>query len=397
MASDDSSHPSTQTTVSGLKLFMSFLRLGLVSFGGPAMVAYIGDLAVKRKNWISEDTFKDGVGLCQSLPGATAMQTAAYVGLRAGGRVGSLASFAGFGLPAFVLMIVFSVLYQQARHVPTAISAFNGLNVIVVALVANATVGFGKSSLKTWRDVLLAIGTGALIVFAVSPVRVIVCAALAGIVLYRNDLRIDRRRSADKDMRLWRSVRFAIVSIGAVTGGLVFCVLVRRDLFELARLMIKVDLFAFGGGFVSVPLMFNEVVHVRHWMDTQTFMDGIALGQITPGPIVITATFVGYQVAGLPGAIAATIGIFSPSFIMVNLAVPYFDRLQRSAVFKRALRGVLACFVGLLLAVTIRMGLAVSWSFLSFAIAAAAFAALRFGIDILWVALAGVVVSCLLL
>jgi chromate transporter len=143
--------------------------------------------------------------------------------------------------------------------------------------------------------------------------------------------------------------------------------------------------------------MFNEVVHVRHWMDTQTFMDGIALGQITPGPIVITATFVGYQVAGLPGAIAATIGIFSPSFIMVNLAVPYFDRLQRSVVFKRALRGVLVCFVGLLLAVTIRMGLAVSWSFLSFAIAAAAFAALRFGIDILWVALAGVVVSCLLL
>jgi len=397
MINNNGSHADRPTTVSGLKLFLSFLRLGLVSFGGPAMVAYIGDLAVKKKNWISEETFEDGVGLCQSLPGATAMQTAAYVGLRAGGRVGSLASFAGFGLPAFVLMIVFSVLYQQATQMPMAISAFKGLNVIVVALVANATVGFGKSSLKTWRDVLLAIATGALIVFAVSPVRVIVCAALAGILLYRNALRIDRHGSADKDTKLWRSVRFAIVSIGIITGGLALCVLVRRDLFELTRLMIKVDLFAFGGGFASVPLMFHEVVHVRHWMDPQAFMDGIALGQITPGPIVITATFVGYQVAGLPGAIAATIGIFSPSFIMVNLAVPYFDRLQRSVVFKRALRGVLVCFVGLLLAVTIRMGLAVSWSFLSLAIAAAAFAALRLGVDILWVALAGVVVSCLLL
>ena len=147
-----------------------------------------------------------------------------------------------------------------------------------------------------------------------------------------------------------------------------------------------------------MPVMVHQVVDVRHWMDSKTFMDGIALGQVTPGPIVITATFVGYQVAGLLGAIVGTVAIFLPSFLMVVLTVPYFDRLQHTLLFRRALRGILASFVGLLLAVTLQFGTAASWTAPSILLAVAAFVALCFlKIDILWVVLVGAVVSVILL
>ncbi|MGC1403342.1 MAG: chromate transporter, partial [Thermodesulfobacteriota bacterium] len=129
-----------------IKLFLSFLRLGLTAFGGPAMVAYIKELSVKKNRWLDEERFKDGVVLCQSIPGATAMQMAGYVGLRVKGIKGALASFVGFGLPAFVLMLTFSVLYKTYPELSFVRSLFAGLQVIVVAIIAQAAYSFGKSS-----------------------------------------------------------------------------------------------------------------------------------------------------------------------------------------------------------------------------------------------------------
>jgi chromate transporter len=169
-----------------------------------------------------------------------------------------------------------------------------------------------------------------------------------------------------------------------------------RRLFELASVMMKVDLFAFGGGFASVPLLLHETVEVRHWLDARTFLDGIALGQVTPGPIVITATFVGYQFAGLFGALVATVAIFTPSLVVLIAAVPYADRLRHSPSFKRALRGVLASFVGLLLAVTLRFGASASWNIVTAAIGVVAFLSLLLGVDVLWVVLGGTLVSAVL-
>ncbi len=190
-----------------------------------------------------------------------------------------------------------------------------------------------------------------------------------------------------------KGLYFAALLVGLAAVGLAVLFLVDRRLFELATLMVKVDIFAFGGGFASVPLMLHEIVDLRGWLDSHTFIDGIALGQVAPGPIVITATFVGYQLAGLAGAVVGTVGIFTPSFLMVLVTVPYFDRLQHSLAFRRALRGILASFVGLLASVAVQFGMAVAWSIPAVLIAAAAFAALRFKIDILWVVLAGAAVS----
>jgi chromate transporter len=378
-------------------LFLAFLRLGLTAFGGPAMVAYIRELAVEKKRWLSEESFRDGTALCQSIPGATAMQAAAYVGLRARGAAGALATFVGFGLPAFILMVALSGLYGTSRNLQPVATAFRGLHVVVVALIANAVVTFSRSSLKNWRDALLAVGAAAFLILKGNPILAIAASAAVGVVLYHGvSLRITPLHAAGQHGR-WRSLRIVLFGVLVAGIGVVVLFAVNRPLFNLAVVMVKVDLSAFGGGFASVPVMLHQVVEVRNWLDSRTFMDGIALGQVTPGPIVITATFVGYQIAGLAGAVVGTVAVFSPSFLMVLLTVPYLDRLQGSLIFRRALRGVLASFVGLLLAVTVQFSLAVSWTDRSLLLALAAFVALLFKVDILWVVLGGACVAILFL
>jgi chromate transporter len=376
------------------EIFADFLRLGLTAFGGPAMVGYIRDLAVGKRGWVTDENFREGVALCQSLPGATAMQTAAYAGLRAGGVWGAIAAYAGFGLPAFFLMVGLSVLYHGARDLGPALAVFRGLQAIVVALVANAAWNFGRTSLKHWKDVLLAAVAGLFLWAGGSPILAVGGAAFVGLILHRSDETLDGTSESAHEGR--HGVRPAVLAALAAALGAGALFFADRRLFDIATVMMKVDLFAFGGGFASLPLLLHEVVEVRHWLDARTFLDGIALGQVTPGPIVITATFVGYQVAGLPGAIAATLGIFTPSLVILLAAVPYLDKLRHSPPFRRAIRGVLASFVGLLASVALRFGLAVPWGLSAGLLALLAFLALRLRIDILWVILAGTAVSLVL-
>lgn len=384
-------------TVGPAGIFLAFLRLGLTAFGGPAMVAYIRDLAVKKRRWLSDESFHHGVGVCQSIPGATAMQAAAYVGLRARGPLGAAAAYVGFGLPAFVLMVAMSAVYLRAHDVAAVVALFKGLQVIVVALVANATLGFGRSSVKGWQDGLLAVGAAAILIRGGNPVLAIVASAALGLVLYRESKEGAGEGAASERGGLLGNLAAPLILLLGVTGGLLVLHFLDHKLFDLSALMLKVDLFAFGGGYASVPLMFHEVTGVRHWMDSKTFMDGIALGQVTPGPIVITATFVGYLIAGLPGALVGTVAVFSPSLIILTAVVPYFDRFRSNVLFQRGLRGALASFVGLLLAVTVRFSLAIHWNVPEALLTVAAFTALRLKVDILWVVLAGAALSALLL
>jgi chromate transporter len=157
--------------------------------------------------------------------------------------------------------------------------------------------------------------------------------------------------------------------------------------------MLRIDLFAFGGGFASLPLMFHEVVNAMGWLDGNTFMDGIALGQVTPGPIIITATFVGYLVRGIPGALVATAAIFTPSFVVLVAITPFFDRLKNAKHFSGATRGILASFVGLLCYMTIRFAVAVPWETGKILLGIAVVIALARKINILYVVLIGSVLS----
>jgi len=374
-------------------LFLALLRLGLTAFGGPAMVAYIRDLAVTKKKWLSEEAFADGAALCQSIPGSTALQMAAYVGLRVRGPAGALATFVGFALPAFLLMMVLATLYGASRDLHAVASAFRGLQVIVVVLVANAAVNFGRTSVRNWRDALLACGAAAFLFFHGSPILAIAGSAAVGALLYRGAELPVQPPSAAGQPGGRRTVRLALIAALAGCVALAALLAANRLLFDLAAVMVKTDLFAFGGGFASLPVMLHQVVDVHHWMDSRTFMDGIALGQVTPGPIIITATFIAYRIAGPLGAMVGTAAVLAPSFLMVLITVPYFDRLQHSAIFRGALRGVLASFVGLLVAVTAQFASAAQWTPASILLAVAAFVALRCKIDMLWVVLAGAAIS----
>jgi chromate transporter len=373
-------------------LFISFLRLGATSFGGPAMVSYIRKMAVEQKHWLDEESFRYGVALCQTIPGATAMQTSAYVGLRVRGVAGALASFVGFGLPAFIIMMALSALYVRTYSLPAVVSAFNGLQAIIVAIVANATVSFGKTYLKKWGDIIIAIAAASMFGVGVNPIVVILFAALLGLVLYnRQTLPQQTSDSASKSC----FTRPVLLILSAAAIGFVILFFVHRGLFDLAILMFRIDLFAFGGGFASVPIMFHEIVDVRSWMDDPTFLNGMALGQVTPGPIVITATFIGYLLYGPVGGVIATISVFLPSFLIVVGIAPYFDRLRTSLHFNKAIDGILCSFVGLLLSVTIRFALNIPWDFPRIIFTGVAFVALLFKVDILWVVLIGTVISVL--
>ena len=377
-----------------INLFLLFLRLGLTAFGGPAMVAYIKELSVNRHKWLDEDRFKDGVALCQSIPGATAMQTAAYVGLRSKGIPGALASFIGFGLPAFILMIFLSSLYSKYHGIPRIISLFNGLQIAVVAIVANATYSFGKTNFKNYRDVLIAFVAATLFWSGISPFIVIIATACAGGVF------LGKSGAAPLPVHTGEKVTGVFKQLSLILLILLLCLfalyLLDSRFFRLALLMMRIDIFAFGGGFASIPLMLHEIVDVRGWLDNKTFMDGIALGQVTPGPIVITSTFVGYMLYGLSGAITATAAIFTPSFLMVIAVTPVFDRLRASAYFTGATKGILASFVGLLFFVTIKFAMNVQWDVIRALLGLAALTALVKKVDILYVVLIAAAVSVLL-
>jgi chromate transporter len=272
---------------------------------------------------------------------------------------------------------------------------FNGLQVIVVAIIINATYSFGRNIANHYKNILIALLATISFWFGVSPFMVIVGAGILGMAFFRVSIS-STSVDYDKKETHWNTkqiIGLLVIFLICFTG-LYF---LSAILYNLAAVMLKVDLFAFGGGFASLPLMLHEIVMNRGWLDSKTFMDGIALGQITPGPIVITATFVGYLVYGILGAIVATIAIFTPSFFMVITVAPFFDRLKNSVYFMRAIDGIFASFVGLLLFVCIKFAMAVPWDFIRILLGLAALTALLRKVDILYIVPVGAVISLFIL
>jgi chromate transporter len=321
------------------------------------------------------------------------MQVAAYVGLRIRGVTGAAVSYIGFGLPAFLFMMVLSALYLEMKGIGMAISAFQGLKVLVVAIVGAAAIGFSRDTLSGIKPLAIAGIAAGLFLLGVSPILIIVLAGalgvLAGTPLFPQGDTIGDTMAP--------TIRAALLI--ALCGAALFVVLalLAPPLSEIFALMLRIDLFAFGGGQASLPLLFHEVVQARGWLDAQTFLDGIALGQVTPGPIVISATFIGYLLQGPAGGVVATLGIFLPSFLMVIGVAPYFPAIRGSPRMSRAFGGIVSSFAGLLISVTILFGTQIPWDLPRALIAGGAFIALMGKVRVHWVVLAGLAVSLLLL
>jgi chromate transporter len=376
-----------------IKIFLSFFALGSYAYGGPAMVVYIKDLAVRRNKWLDEETFKNGVVLCQSVPGAIAMQVAAYVGLKTRGAMGAILSYLGFGLPAFIFMTVLAYLYTRFHALSQVESIFAGLKVIIIAIIVNAASSFSKSAIKDYRDLFIAIASAILFWTGVSPFLVIFGAAGGGLLLFHE---ITNEKKLLPEEHDFSSLKYVIATMILLCAGMVFLYFTHKGLVRIAAVMLKIDLFAFGGGFAALPLMFHQVVNVKGWIDSKTFMDGIALGQITPGPIIITATFIGYLLYGFAGPFVSTVAILTPSLLVVLLTAPFFDKLKNSRFFVRATRAILATFVGLLLFVAIKFALSILWTIFAALFGIVAFIALFKKVHVLYVILAGALVSIVL-
>jgi len=358
------------------------------------MVGHIRELSTQRNQWLNENDFKNGIALCQSIPGATAIQAAAYVGLRVHGIAGALAAYIGFGLPAFIFMLFLSILYTQFNGLPKFTSLFNGLQVIVVAIIFNATYSFGRNIANNYKNILISLLAAISLWFGVSPFMVIVGAGILGMALLKvsaSSTMVNSKKAIKWDAK---QILGLLTTFLICFTGLYF---ISTILFNLAVVMLKIDIFAFGGGFASLPLMLHEIVINRGWLSSKTFMDGIALGQITPGPIIITATYVGYLVYGIPGALVATIAIFAPSFFMVITVAPFFDRLKNSIYFMRSIEGIFASFVGLLLYVCIKFTMVIPWDILRILLCFVVLTASLRKVNILYIVPIGAAISVFVL
>lgn len=427
---------SRTATLGGL--FLSFLKIGVVGFGGGiAVLAQIRAVTVRKRRWLTDSEFAEALALAQALPGTSAGNSVTYIGLRLRGWRGATVAMAGFILPSMLIMIGLAILYKHIHAFPNTQRFFHGLNGAVVALILVTAWRMGKNILtRRWQWWLAVLSFLTVALFDATVLEVVLVAGLIGIYIdsfaetqwrrLRNLRTIAARRRARVRTRLakqrrTRSGNFlraylpsqligaakredskeseerreestTLHSIGVLAAAMPIAAKLGL-LFTLSAIFLRIGSVTFGGGLVMVPLIESEVVNTHQWLTHQEFADAFALGQITPGPVLITATFVGYRVAGTLGALVATISIFLPAFLMTIAAASSLRRFRSNKQVQAFLRGIAPAVVGLLVAAALSIGRAGIHSWLGLTIALVAiFVLVRFRPNAFWVILgAGVI------
>ena len=379
-------------------LFKKFFKLGATAYGGPAMSGQIKERVVSDDGWINEPEFFQGIALCQLIPGATNVQLVTYIGYRLRGIWGALLSAVAFTLPAFIFMVILSVLYFKTQNFWFIEALFKGLGAIVVAIVLNACITLGRSILRDWKVALISFLSFFAFFFRWNVILIFILAALAALFLHPKGSKL--KPPFHEELNITTKKRKDYLMIGLliilVYLGLVLCYVINPQLTYLSLILSKIGALAFGGGFTMIPLIQYEVVDHFQWLTTKEFLDGIALGQVTPGPIMITATFIGYKLSGLLGALIATVGIFSSSFFILILLIPHYDRLSRIEIVKTMEQGILGSFIGMLGLVLYNFGRAAFVDIPSVLFAGAAFFALLKKIALPYILLSGTIFSILI-
>ncbi len=342
------------------EIFLFFTRLGFVGFGGPqAHIALMQDQAQARRGWLSKEEFSDGLAVCNILPGPASTQLATYIGWVRGGWKGGLAAAIGFIWPAFAIMVGLAWLYFSYGRLPQVNAFFYGLKPVVVAIVLATTWRLAKPSLGDWRFWLISVAAALLIgTRSVNDFLVFLGAALLGLPLYAAT--VQPAKPTEKKNEPQAKDKLKIGGLWAATGlagvqaeqtiGLFSNAGDWGRLVQLAWFFVRAGAFIFGGGLVIIPLIQNEIVQGLGWLSEQQFLDGVVLGQATPGPVLITAAFVGYATAGIVGALVATIAIFAPGLTLILLAAPSLQKVRQFPWARAMLNGVNGAVVGSLVA-----------------------------------------------
>jgi chromate transporter len=370
-----------------LNLFLTFFWMGLTAFGGLAMFSHVRRNIVEKKLWMDGETFDSGLALCQVIPGAIIMQLVAYIGLKLKGVRGALVCFTAFGFPAFLIMFILSVLYKHTKNIAGVDVVLSGLRVVIVAIVANAAYTFGKRNLMNFNDWIISAVAAGLFLTKLHPAIVLVAAGLLGLFISKNINSLAEKPVKSKTFWFFILVLF-------LTGlSILILFFVAKGYFTLATIMLRIDLFSFGGGLASMPIMYHELVDLYGWFDAHTFMDGAILGQVTPGSIIIASTFFGYMHFGILGSLLATIYVFIPSFLILMGIIPFFDKLRTYSQFNLVLNGILCSFVGLLVIVTYRFSIGIQWNIVNLLLAFTCFVLLIRKVEVIWIVLGGTLVS----
>jgi chromate transporter len=340
-----------------------FLGLGTWGFGGPiASVGYMQRDLVEKRRWLSERKFLNGVALGQAMPGPLAAQVVMWVGFLQSGSLGALATAAVFILPSFLLVLGVAAIYVPNQGLPVVQSLFYGIAPAVMAVIAVAAVKLARLTNrrdpKLWT-ITLVIGVATAVTGA-EVALLFVAAGLAMILLDAPPRFRPRTRGSRRDPT--GPAGFALIgtasSFKVLTG-----VATAGTLGALALFFVKAGAFIFGSGLAIVPFLREGVVNQHHWLTDRQFLDAVAMGLITPGPVVITAAFIGYLVGGLAGAAVATVAIFIPIYLGVIVPGPWFVRHQDNPQVKAFVRGATAAAAGAIAGATVVLsrGAIVDW------------------------------------
>ena len=334
----------------------AFLKLGAMSYGGPAILGVIQHEIQARRAWVSRERFVEGLALVNMLPGPSAAQLSIFLGYSRLGWLGGALGGVCFILPAFFIMLGLTVIYSRFGAIPAMRGVFYGLSPVVIGIFAVATYRLGQSAIKDATQVVIAVVS--LAVMAFTPFGIVPTMLLAGAVgvaLYASRVWGAAAVVAGALLctaRFWGGAWLPAMSflpVDASAGASA------PTLWNLGVFFLKVGAFTFGGGLAILAFVQDQVVNQLHWLSPQEFLDGLALGQLTPGPIVMLAAFVGYRVAGVWGAAVSGAAIFLPSFLLILSTVPVLDRMKRIRWMSAALKGISPAVIGMIAAALLDM------------------------------------------
>jgi len=325
-------------------------KLGLTSFGGPvAHLAYFKDEYIDRKKWLDEKTYADIIALCQFLPGPASSQVGIAIGMLRGGLLGGLLSWFGFTVPSILILVLFAMLYQSFSLEDAVF--IHSLKVVAVAVVLHALIGMGqKLTPDKTRITIALIAATTMFIFpsAWMQIFIIIGAGMVGYILFK-----DQATSKVNNFSVHISKRTGIISLSILVATLVLLPIITKftdhPFVQIFDIFFRVGSLVFGGGHVVLPMIEREVVPTG-WLSADEFLAGYGMAQAVPGPLFTFSSYLGTMMAGVSGAVIATVAIFLPSFLLIMAALPFLNELRKRKAFQGILMGVNASVVGILLA-----------------------------------------------
>ncbi|HKD38730.1 MAG TPA: chromate efflux transporter [Myxococcaceae bacterium] len=369
---DEVAAPTARASLREVAVF--FLRLGATAFGGPAAhISMMEKMVVRERRWLTREKFLDLLGAANMLPGPSSTELAIYIGYEQAGFAGLLLGGTCFILPAALLTLGIAWLYVRMGTLPQVGGVLYGIKPVIIVVIAEALWHLARAAVKTWLLAFVGLLAVAAALVGVNPLLILLASGAALLMFQLGR----RARPGAGTVAGW--------SLPAAAGSLAGV-----GMLPLFLTFAKIGAVVFGSGYVLLAFLRADLVDRLHWLTEAQLLDAVAVGQFTPGPVFTTATFIGYLLGGIPGALAATAGIFAPAFVLVAISGPLVPRLRRSSTASAFLDGVNVASLGLMAAVTWQLGRAALVDLPTIAIAlAGAVLLFRFRVNSAWLVLGG--------